>query len=397
MSVVIVDDRDPRIQYSPSTGWKQGSHFEQYLTTTTVATGTAIDQTATFSFQGTSLAVYGTVTQGRSTMSFSLDQGVPSVFDASFSSSGTVHHKLLFASGTLTDGQHTLVMTQTSGTNSIFLDYLLSNMTLSAGNTLFFDDSDTRLEYSPGWNVAPGSEQYLQNTARSCGLDQCTVALDFEGNSLTVYGDFAEVNVTTTPPSFNASITVDDGPPTPIQFSVPFGKPQPTSNFAIYSTQLTPGSHRAVLTTHQTDQFLLDYFVAEVPAAPAVPTTSPSTSIQPTGSASGLPDTHSPSPSRSSLKDLGSSKVPVGAIVGIAVGGLVFLIVLLVAMLLWRRRARRLDEDGAIRHGEHDTCILHPFLNACLLRNHLSCHPRDVRSSISQILQCLSDRNRSAL
>ncbi|KAJ7603562.1 hypothetical protein FB45DRAFT_770990, partial [Roridomyces roridus] len=126
MSVVIVDDRDPRIQYSPSTGWYQGGVFQEYLNTTMAATeiGTGSDHTATFSFQGTSVAVYGTVNQGRSTMSFSLDRGVPSVFDAATSTAGTVHHKLFFASGTLPDGQHTLVMTQTSGPIIfMFLDY----------------------------------------------------------------------------------------------------------------------------------------------------------------------------------------------------------------------------------------------------------------------------------
>ncbi|KAJ7644900.1 hypothetical protein FB45DRAFT_898926 [Roridomyces roridus] len=342
MSVVVVDDRDPRIQYSPSTGWKQGGRFEQYLATTTVAAGSG--STASFSFQATSVAVYGTVDQGSSTMSFALDGGVPSVFDATSSILGIVHHQPLFLSGSLPDGQHSLVMTQESGVKFIFLDYILCNTTSSAGNILFFDDSDSRLEYSQGWNVAPGSEQYLQNTAHSCGSDECTVALNFEGNTLTMYGDFG-ANATGAPSTFNASITVDNEPPTPIQFFPRAAHPQPTSNFETYSTQLTPGSHRAVLTTHQADQFLLDYFVAEAPTAPAVPAPSQS-SLQPTSTFT--PNaSHSHSPSAPNF-EAPPSKIPVAAIVGIAVGGLVFLILLLVALVSWRRRARRLD--GAMRH-----------------------------------------------
>ncbi|KAJ7648028.1 hypothetical protein FB45DRAFT_705686, partial [Roridomyces roridus] len=108
-----VDDRDLRIQYSPTTGWKQGGVFDEYSGTTMTASG--INQTATLSFQeGTSIAVYGTADPGEPTMSFVLDHGVPFVFNATSLSSRNTHHQLLFASDTLTDGQHTLVLTQTS-------------------------------------------------------------------------------------------------------------------------------------------------------------------------------------------------------------------------------------------------------------------------------------------
>ncbi|KAJ7622129.1 hypothetical protein FB45DRAFT_696117, partial [Roridomyces roridus] len=124
---VIVDDHDSRVHYSPSTGWTGRGDVQQFMQTTSAALHSSSGETATFLFNGTSVVVYGKVapTASGAVMAFSIDDSPPASFIAPPTSADrdfVVHHQILFTSGALPNGTHTLTMTQTSEEGQIFLD-----------------------------------------------------------------------------------------------------------------------------------------------------------------------------------------------------------------------------------------------------------------------------------
>ncbi|KAJ7482948.1 hypothetical protein B0H11DRAFT_1807255 [Mycena galericulata] len=334
---VIVDDHDPRVQYTPSTGWTTKGKPVEYMSTTTASTTPG--NTATFSFEGTSLTVYGTVGPSKgqgATMSFSIDNELPTTFTAPGSNSSTVHHEVLWDSGTLADGNHTLLITQTSKVEQIFLDYFLYETTSTAGQTIFVDDNDDSMKFSSNWALAPSSEELFQNTGHVCQESECTLSFTFEGTSLQLYG---AIPTGSDGSGFNSSVAIDEGTHVPITLDQP--EPTLTGNFLLFTspTELSPGNHTMLLTTHNVDQFLVDYilFTSQADPSTASPARAPPISPSAAGEA-GVAGVASPNHNT-------SKSFPIAAVVGGVVGGLVFLALIFVAALLWRRRKRRLNVD----------------------------------------------------
>lgn len=75
-------------------------------------------------------------------------------------------------------------MAATSSSNQldqgIFLDYVLYNTSFTAGKTIFIDDSDTRVEYSAGWETLTLDSYFLQ-TAHITLESESWMSLAFEG------------------------------------------------------------------------------------------------------------------------------------------------------------------------------------------------------------------------
>ncbi|KAJ7704924.1 hypothetical protein B0H17DRAFT_886048, partial [Mycena rosella] len=104
---VIIDDHDPRMQYNGQ--WGNYGSSPEYLSTTR-ASRTRGDM-VTFTFEGTSVGVFGTVGAGNgATMEFSLDHSPNSSFSAPPSISG-LFHQPLWTSGVLFNELHTLSIT----------------------------------------------------------------------------------------------------------------------------------------------------------------------------------------------------------------------------------------------------------------------------------------------
>ncbi|KAJ7720878.1 hypothetical protein DFH07DRAFT_723776, partial [Mycena maculata] len=121
---VIVDDRDALVQYNPlpavsnaSHGWVHEGTQTEFMDTT--SSSVTLGDTATFTFTGSSVTVFGTLGPtpnpgNASSMLFSIDQGTPSAFIAPATSNSTINHEPIWASGPLAEEQHTLVITQNS-------------------------------------------------------------------------------------------------------------------------------------------------------------------------------------------------------------------------------------------------------------------------------------------
>ncbi|KAK6972133.1 hypothetical protein R3P38DRAFT_3135924 [Favolaschia claudopus] len=118
VSAYFVDDRDSRIQYDPA--WKLlGSEGDFQLTS---QASQAQGDSLTFQFEGKSISFYGGVTSTTVTASISIDGGPPTLWVPPPAANLTNH--LIFYSGDLTPGIHTLVVTATND-QPVSADYFL--------------------------------------------------------------------------------------------------------------------------------------------------------------------------------------------------------------------------------------------------------------------------------
>ncbi|KAJ6576057.1 hypothetical protein DFH09DRAFT_1150288 [Mycena vulgaris] len=339
---VIVDDRDSLVQYIP--GWRThdlGRPVE--FRSTTSSPGVTGDK-AEFTFDGSSVSVFGTVGPGTtgSSMTFSVDGGPDgsyTVTPGNFNS--TIHHQLFWSSPVLSEGLHTLLITSSQSGDELFLDYLLYNTTSTAGKTIFVDDSDSGVEYSSGWQLN-NSDPYFQHTTHFSGSPGSWFSFTFEGTALSVHGP-----CTTGPQGegFQASVVLDGSsqnltPPAQSSAITTF------NNLLFTSPALSQGSHTINITVLGEIPLFVDYFLVSTDSDATANSFAATTAIAPTT----IPSTMSPVPiptagAQSSLPLDGSlqsgKSSHVAAIVGGTIGTLVFLVLLLAGILLWRRRSRR--------------------------------------------------------
>ncbi|KAJ7728577.1 hypothetical protein DFH07DRAFT_969802 [Mycena maculata] len=312
MATVIVDDHSPLVQYNPPGGWlSEGSSIE-YMRTT--MSSMVLGSTATFKFNGTSIAVYGTVVgpNYQTTMDFRVDRILAGFYGPAVTAvNTTTYHQLLWTSDVLVDGVHTLVITQNCSIQDriLFLDYFLYNTTSTSDETVFIDDDNPIVEYSAGWENLSLNE-YFQHTAHVSSELECWVSLTFEGDFVALYGP---VTVGSDGNSFNASVAIDRGSPGPV-FSPAQELPPGTTTYnqLLFSSLLSPGSHTVVVTNLDGTDLYVDYFLVRASS----PTHATSASV--------LPSSVWPSPT---VNPMGGSQTgqttksfPVVATVGGSVG-----------------------------------------------------------------------------
>ncbi|KAJ7578672.1 hypothetical protein C8J56DRAFT_1111701, partial [Mycena floridula] len=127
-----VDDFDPIFQYSSTGGasdWYTAGTSSEF--DNTVHSTRKAGATVTISFSGAFINVYGTIPAYRSdfvspiTSSYTIDGGTPKPFAANlFSGSPVEYQQQFFASGSLQNGPHTLVIESTTAEGAFYLDYV---------------------------------------------------------------------------------------------------------------------------------------------------------------------------------------------------------------------------------------------------------------------------------
>ncbi|KAF7374053.1 hypothetical protein MSAN_00286200 [Mycena sanguinolenta] len=310
---VIVDDSDPMVQYWPLGGWStsgQGPEFE-----TTAHASATLGDTATLVFEGISIGVYGSIdsSSGHSSLNFSVDGVDLGSYEAPLLQH-IVYNQLFWKSPVFNETQHTLVVTVSHTPQTpTFLDYFIYNTTSTAGKTLLIDDTDGRVTYSPdGWESSDSSDNCLESTQHASASVGSWVALPFNGTGVSLFGTPGQ-------PGFNVSIVVDRSQPV---LSI-----SQTSDNQLFNTNgLTSGPHTINITVLEgklgIDYFLVSNASSSVPAAPQSAT--PQSGSAPTGSA---------------LSGSSKTPLPIAAILGGVIGGLVILVSLL-AIIIWKRRRR---------------------------------------------------------
>ncbi|KAF7332743.1 hypothetical protein MKEN_00157800 [Mycena kentingensis (nom. inval.)] len=375
-SLAILDDNDPLVHYVGT--WAQNGAAQEFSGTThcTAQTGA----TASISFIGTAVSVYGTVSAGLrdATLSFVIDNSVQGTY-TSPTLGGTLHHELLYASPTLPKSQaagtdpdaHTLVITQTASAAQcvVFLDYFTFATTPASGaQALLVDDRDSAVVYQP---VAQQSEAdgFMMRTSSSISRAGSSLRLDFDGRGISFFGGPNSRAV-------NASIVVDNGPATI------FSSAGNLNSLIYNSGDLADGKHTLVVTTQNDNALAVDYFLVVPPAAGAVPpgggtsesasasASASSASASDATSASTPSDTATPA-SDTTITSTGTSTVSqtsagsgsgtavaavnnnsssapsAGPIVGGVVGGIVVLAVLCFGIVFFmRKRAQRRRADA---------------------------------------------------
>ncbi|KAJ7061304.1 hypothetical protein C8F01DRAFT_1369492 [Mycena amicta] len=399
---VVVDDRDPAVQYTPA--WETADIGLPIEFGSTTSRALKNGDTARFSFTGTSVAVYGTIgpqTGVGSSMSFSIDGGSSTSFSAPTGPS-TTYHQRFFESSFLPDAAHTLQITSTSAAPSqLFLDYFLVQTTEVAGKQVFIDDSDTdSVHYGGQWGTVPAAattaDLNFQQTIHFTQQPGAWVSVTFQGTQLTLHGP----NIIRQ--SFSASAVIDSdqnttplipsAPPAPAPSTVPAGLPTNFNfnNVLFTSRALSQGTHTANITFKSGQPLYVDYFLVSTNADLGAPaggngsnsgsTPSPagtgsgsstipqSVSSTRKASSSGTPDGSIPSDSTQAAAS-GSSAIPpgagptggvpgqqqvggasssansshpnIGAIVGGVIAGILLLVLLFFACGFLRRRYRQ--------------------------------------------------------
>ncbi|KAK7049176.1 hypothetical protein R3P38DRAFT_3620876 [Favolaschia claudopus] len=298
----VVDDRDPTIAYSGS--WGRAGSLEEFDGTTTFSTGQGAS--ATFPFVGTSVTVYGTIgarnITTQPTWTFTVDGSLLGTFTPTQGMTADVHHQALWTSPSLSlnDGTHNLVIQQTSATTTgvLFLDYIMFTTTSASVSAYFVDDRDTRIQYSPAWQFF-GSDGDFQHTSQASRAQGDSLTLQFDGKSISFYGGVTSTTV-------SASMSIDGGPPT---VWVPPTTASQTNNLIFNSGDLTPGTHKLVVTADNDQPVWADYFLI----TPNPPGSVQSSSSARSSSASSSPSSIGPQPNRSSNS---GNAVPIGTIVG---------------------------------------------------------------------------------
>ncbi|ESK82010.1 hypothetical protein Moror_8416 [Moniliophthora roreri MCA 2997] len=132
-----VDDMDPRIEYTPANSWFTAGVSEEYNSTTHCSQSSPAEMT--FQFNGTSIAVYGTISplaDRPNPVDLYILDGSPPVQFAPIIQAGVVRrHERMFFSPTLKDGLHTLVMRRMVNNSESFVDYIDFTPSVASGES----------------------------------------------------------------------------------------------------------------------------------------------------------------------------------------------------------------------------------------------------------------------
>jgi len=363
---VIVDDRDSSIQYIPS--WRnKGLGLPVEFRSTTSQPGVTGDK-AQFTFNGTFVSVYGTFgpsaddgSEDGTSMAFSVDGGDVVTFTVPLPTTSATQHQLFYSSPVLSQGSHTLLIESAQSGSDIFFDYLLYDaaQASTAGKTLFVDDNESGVEYSPGWQLNT-LESYFMHTAHFSESPGSWVSCTFEGTLLSMFGP---VTPLAGPEGevFSASAVIDG--------SSPISLPPPRLNFQLSqntsfntplftSSLLSQGKHTINFTVSSDSAIPLfvDYFLIQS-----------GLDVTQQGAASISNSTSGPSPTFSLPPKNPSSSDPhrlVAEIVGPVAALLILVLLIGIFMGRWTRRTRRSGTDAA-----HSSYVL-PLFNGPSAKGH---------------------------
>ncbi|KAJ7873398.1 hypothetical protein B0H13DRAFT_2280114 [Mycena leptocephala] len=345
---VIVDDNSPLVQYNffqvndhKPNGWIRLGKAPEFEASDH-ASATPGD-TAKLTFNGTSISVFGTLagpsSNGRTRWNFDIDGIESGLYDAP-PASPRIQNQHFWTSPDLDATSHTLTITVDQDTlinpnRTIFLDYFVytPSPTSAAGKTILFDDSDDSISYSPqGWQSLENTPIFLESTQHVSESAGSWIALTFEGTQISLNGIAAE--------GFQASVDIDNNS-TVLGFA--------GTNIQLFtSSVLSSGSHTLNITALNGNSFAVDYFLVtttlDATTAPVSTTSSlPSASPNATGSSS---DSNLPTGAPQRAPNAGAqNNTPIGAIIGSALGGLVILALIFVAVLIRRHRAKHHPSD----------------------------------------------------
>ncbi|KAF8880043.1 hypothetical protein BD779DRAFT_1474037 [Infundibulicybe gibba] len=330
---VIVDDADPRIQYSDSGQWTptmgvsspgtqgidtNGPPFQNTARFTNITSGTS---SLSFRFQGSSPQVSGT-SLGIAYECFIDGTSIGSTPGSQAVAGGSIiQDNALLCDGIQfsEEGEYTLTLnvSSTVGDTTVlwfdYITYIPSTSVQLGSDTILVDRLDSAIAYNMGSWVTASS---LYNLARFTQVNNSGLTFNFTGTSVSWVGYTPMSNQST-----SAMYSIDSGEPEIFRLNA---SPHNLSDQVLFtSPNLNPGLHSLEVVyqgDNDTPPLALNYLV--VANNRLTPSQTPS-----------VP----PTIATSSNKLNGST--PVGAIIGGVIGGIAVLC--LAAFLLWRRNRQQ--------------------------------------------------------
>ncbi|KIK04494.1 hypothetical protein K443DRAFT_417841 [Laccaria amethystina LaAM-08-1] len=289
--------------------------------------------TASFSFQGTSVAFFGNtapVFTDSQILTVAIDGGKP--YNTTYDDPSPQSYRQWYRSPTLAEGKHNISLSHIAGTALDFAVVTVGRNTPLARTKVIVDNEDPSITYTGSWTqntdkFVPGSLPsglpYHNSTHQSVNAGD-SFAFSFTGSSVSIYGIMSWANLG----SIETTYTLD-GSPLSRTYTVTQSTPQfagnssDQNNYLLFSLDsILSGNHMLVVnvisvTGGQT--FIFDYLtytpyfwsLASMPNLTGVSSTSGAHSSS----------TSTPSPSVTSS----SKSSPAGAIAGGMIGGLILL------------------------------------------------------------------------
>ncbi|KAF7368604.1 hypothetical protein MVEN_00184300 [Mycena venus] len=330
---VLVDDTDPSIQYG-SEGWFVADpstlihgNFGPIYNATSHAT-TSSNSTLSYSFNGTSILVQGTIdmsTDANNVTDPSWDCLVDGIKIPSKTFQFQENNWPLCQQDNIASGSHVLTIQVKSQGQAFYFDSLVYTPTLDAvfpSVVLIYTDGDTALNYSSGWKEDGAQLTQTQNAQ---------VTLNFHGTSASLIG---YVPHQYPPNATSASYTIDGGIPItfPLYGLSPSNQNTTQYNSLFFTTPTLSDGFHSLTVTHGGD---IDHTPLAVNYFYVTNTTGTS-----------LVQTSAPSPTSSSNSNTLPRRSRTGIIAGGAIGGLV-LLALLAVLCFWRRKRKTRDVEEA--------------------------------------------------
>jgi len=342
---VTVEDSSPLIVYAPTGAWIDTPANDPLASSYSgdsyhiAATQSA---TATITFSGTGLSIYGGHRSNYGTYSISVDG--QTVTSGSAQASDASARQLLGAAFGLPYGSHTAVLTNTGG-GSIDIDSVDFEAQVGQPGSVAvqktFDDNDSTISYLPStsaWQTNSNSA-FFDGTLHFSETTDASASLTFSGDAIAIYGTVA-------PNHANTAITLDGNSAVMPGGSGGMSSVLHSQVLLYYGSDLGPGQHTLLLSgnsqTTSTPFIDLDFInVFDAAQSPDVSSSSsmPSVTIaaENTPVASPVLSTSPPSLAHSVTR----SGISTGAKIGAILGGLIALLLLLALFgFLFLRRTR---------------------------------------------------------
>ncbi|MEU0557541.1 hypothetical protein [Dactylosporangium sp. NPDC006015] len=241
-----IDNTDSRISYSGFT-LQSGRTFGDL--NGDVHFATANGSTATLTFTGTGITVYGEQNTDQGNLGITIDGGTQQVVNT-IPADGARHANVAVFSRTgLSAGTHTIVVTKLSGSYAVLDGFAVAN---TGPTTTRLDDTDSRIAYS-GFTLQSGRTfGDLNGDIHYATTNGSTATLTFTGTGVTVYGEQHT-------DQGNLGITIDGGTQQVVNTIPTDGVRH--ANVAVFSrTGLSAGTHTIVVTKLSGMYAVLDGF-----------------------------------------------------------------------------------------------------------------------------------------
>jgi len=327
---LTIDDASPLISYGGA--WLDASASDTAglaYNANTFHSTTAQGATATISFKGTGIEIYGghKPTYGDYTITVDGKQ------IASGSASGpAVQQQLLGSAQGLQNGPHTAVLTSTGAGMDIDWASVLAEVGPAGSKTTatIVDDANSAMTFAGNWSTASTSA-YVNNTIHFSDTQGSAASLQFFGTGIAIFS-------TVSPNHANVQVSID-GETTLVQTQSSLMTAMHPQTLLYYTDNLEPAQHVLILTnpgaTDGTGAFVdLDAVVVYNQGATAAGDTAPKANTI---------------SNQANLSGSSQSGAKTGVVVGAAIGVIIAVLAMLgLFFFLWRRR-------NAQRNRYHDS------------------------------------------